>query len=889
MAKPSSIDFPELERRAREKLDSGGLVVDGALQWDNGLHRCGTKAKSHGRDGAYTLHSDYPQSVTWINYPLDGGEKHTEKLFDDVTLKLTKKERAALAETIRQAQEKRENERAESRRKAAALARQIYDASSPAGNDNAYLKRKGVPVVEGLKHDAQGNLIVPVFDRRGELTSLQTIAADGSKQFLKDGAIAGGFFVIPSADNDKSGALLLCEGAITGISLHLATGLKVVCALSCHNLEAVASYARERYPDREILICGDNDCTDKDGKPRAKNPGKEAAQAAGAAIGAAVAICPAVNGRSADFNDLHAAQGLDAVREVIEKVRGNVALPPRFFYNEKDNGALMYLKPTGKDDEFIPQKICAHISFIGRTHGTQWGYLFSFMDRLNRKRRIAIPARLFQLPGAEWAALLADNGMDIEPQMQKAFKECCLAMRDRLPLVRNVERTGWTYPGADDLPVFVLPDAVFSAGKAEIVFQGGLGELPTLYTQAGTLDGWKQLAELCAGNTRFVFALCVSFAGALIHLLGIDGGVFHLEGGSSIGKSTALRLAASVWGNPDTHIRTWRATDNGLESVMPLYNDNVLPLDELGQIGARALSEVSYMVSSGAGKTRANRSGGARALSTWRTVILSSGELGLSAKLAEDGLDVRAGQMVRFLGVPMTKEHLANLHGMEAGELIAKLNSLCRMHYGVAGRAFLDALVKEMATRDFMSGARKLLDDTAAQWTPQGADAQVMRVARRFAIVFVAGQFAQWFGTIPLSMDVHGSVRDCFGDWLRERGSAGEQETQVILEQVRTFLQKHGQSRFQDVAILGDKVINRAGFLQSNDDGATTFYIFPGVFQQEVIRGYSVKQAVKALRKAGWLITQSGGGGTINKRLPGMGQQRMFAVKLETAETETDS
>lgn len=889
MNKPLAIDFPELERRARDILTGAGLVIEGALDWSGCLVYAGTTEKPIGKDGRYILHADFPQTVTWYNYRTDGGEKHTEPLYNADAVKLTKQQKAELAETIRQEQSRREEERAERRARAAEQARQIYDASPIAGAGNAYLVRKGVPPLDGLRQAQDGRLIVPVYGADG-LQSLQYIGADGDKLFLKDGAIAGGFFPIPAKDGCKDGPLMIGEGYATCMSASLATGYAALVAFNAGNLLDAARYARGLYPAREMLLLADNDCTSKIGEPIPieKNTGIRAATAAGAAIGAAVAVCPVLDGRRADFNDLHAAQGLDAVRNAIEQARQSIPLPERFYYSAKDNGALMYLKPTGKDDEATPVKVCGHIEFAGRTHGDAWGYLFAFKDRLDRRRRIAIPARLFQVPGAEWAALLADNGLDIEAGMQKAFKECCLAMRDRLPLVRNVERVGWTYPGADDLPAYILPDAVYSARKAAIVFQSGMGALPSLYKQAGTLDGWKQMAELCAGNTRLVFSLCVSFAGTLLNLMGIDGGVFHLEGSSSVGKSTALRLAASVWGNPDCHLRTWRTTDNGLEAILPLFNDNALAMDELGQIGARALSESAYMIANGAGKTRANRGGGAKSIATWRTVILSSGELNLAAKLAEDGQEARAGQLVRFIGVPMAKEHLADLHGMDAGELIAKLNSLCRVHYGTAGRAFLAALVQEMAARDFMNGARKLLEDTADQWAPAGADAQVKRVARRFALVFVAGQYAQWFDILSRSMDVPGAAKACFDDWLKERGSAGEQETAAILEQVKTFLEKNGRSRFQDARYPDDKVINRAGFWEGNEAEGVTYYIFTGVFRQEVIRGYSVKQAVQALRKAGWLLMQDKRRTTINKRLPGMGQERVYAVKpLSDHDAET--
>ena len=571
---------------------------------------------------------------------------------------------------------------------------------------------------------------------------------------------------------------------------------------------------------------------------------------------------------------------MQEIKNIEAAQAANPPLPERFYYRPGD-GALMYEKRV-KDDEIEPVKICPHVEFKGRTYGEQWGYLLQFQDGLGRLRRIAIPARLFQINGAEWAGILADSGMDVEPGQQRLFMQCCMAIKDRLPLVQNVAKVGWTYQDAHGLPSYVLPDSVYSAGNdSSIVFQSGMGAMPSLYTQAGTLEGWKELAALCTGNTRLIFALCVAFAGPLLHLAGIDGGIFNFEGASSGGKSTALRVAASVWGNPDNHMRTWRTTDNGLEAVAPLFNDNMLTLDELGQVGARALSETAYMIANGSGKSRAARNGTARNLATWRTAILSSGELNLAAKLAEEGLDVKAGQLVRFIGIPLMKEHLADLHGMDAGELIVKLNSLSRLHYGMAGRMYLQALVNALGSNkeNLQARLRTKIDETAAQWIPKGADPQVMRIAKRFALVMRAGLFAQYASILPPEMDIHGAIKSCLDDWLKERGSIGEQETAAILDHVKTFIERHGQSRFQDSKYPDQTVINRAGFKEDSLDGLT-YFVFTGVFKSEVIKGFSVKQAVNVLKRAGWLITQSGGHNTINKRLPGMDQTRVYAIRI---------
>ena len=45
-----------------------------------------------------------------------------------------------------------------------------------------------------------------------------------------------------------------------------------------------------------------------------------------------------------------------------------------------------------------------------------------------------------------------------------------------------------------------------------------------------------------------MFVLCAAFAGPLLPKLDIEAGGFHLVGCSSVGKTTLLDVAGSVWG-----------------------------------------------------------------------------------------------------------------------------------------------------------------------------------------------------------------------------------------------------------------------------------------------------------------------------------------------------
>ncbi len=194
-------------------------------------------------------------------------------------------------------------------------AQRIWNAATPATVEHPYLIRKHVPPC-GLRVDTYGNLVVPVMDESNKMTSLQLIPPDENqkKRFLKNGKTAGGFYHIPAKDKSTDGPLCIVEGYATGASVHVATGHAVLVAFGTSNLEAVARMARNKYPERRIILCADNDL-----KPDTdSNPGIEAATRAATVTNALLAVCPLVDGHKADFNDLHVAQGLEAVKVAIE-------------------------------------------------------------------------------------------------------------------------------------------------------------------------------------------------------------------------------------------------------------------------------------------------------------------------------------------------------------------------------------------------------------------------------------------------------------------------------------------------------------------------------------------------------------------------------------------
>jgi putative DNA primase/helicase len=352
--------------------------------------------------------------------------------------------------------------------------------------------------------------------------------------------------------------------------------------------------------------------------------------------------------------------------------------------------------------------------------------------------------------------------------LQQYLNHECFEAKKR---VRLVNKCGW-HEGR----LFILPERAFGETGGEVFHFQGDG---VALHQAGTLKKWQEhVAKPAVGNSGLVLALSASFAGPLLEPLGEESGGFHFRGISSIGKSTLLASAASVWG---MEISSWRSTDNAAEGVAAAHSDCLLTMDEISQADPRAVSEIAYMLANQRGKARMNKDLSVRPPSTWRLMFLSSGEPSLEAKLSEAGKTLQAGQHVRMIDIPadagVGHGVFEDLHGFAGGaELTAHLKKFTRHgsaegQYGRAAPAFLKKLVDEREALTIRAAGFR--DRWLTEHLPARATEQVQRVARRFALVAAAGELAASLGVLPWPEgEASKGVARCFEAWQEARGSS---------------------------------------------------------------------------------------------------------------------
>lgn len=560
--------------------------------------------------------------------------------------------------------------------------------------------------------------------------------------------------------------------------------------------------------------------------------------------------------------------------------------PPQTRFHVNDKGVWYFGKnDTGTDAPAL--WICSKLEVTALTRDARnesWGRLLEFADPDGRPHAWALPMEMLKGDGSEYRGVLLGMGLQLST-MTKARNLLTqyLQTAEVATRARCVDRTGW-HDGAFVMPERTIPETPADAAQ-RILYQSANAAAGT-FRQRGTLADWQtHVAAPCVGNSRLVFAVSAAFTGPLLEVSGMESGGFHFRGDSSTGKTTALRLAASVWGGAD-YLQRWRATDNGLEALAAQHSDCLLVLDEISQIDPKVAGEVAYMLANGSGKARANRSGTMRDTASWRLLFVSSGEAGLAEHMALANRKPKAGMEIRLLDIPADAGRglglFDTLNNYASGAALSKaLVEAATTHFGTPALAFLARLVEE---RDSLAGRlRKAQQQFNEKHLPKEAGGQAHRAAQRFALVGAAGELATGWGVTGWQPGAAmRSAGECFAAWLVQRGGCGNQEKAAMLAQVRQYFESHGDARFTDWHRAEDdhapKTLNRAGFRRLNENtGRVDYYVLPEVFKTEICKGLDHQVVCKLLAELGCLETE-GRSYTRKERLPGMGNTRCYRV-----------
>lgn len=566
--------------------------------------------------------------------------------------------------------------------------------------------------------------------------------------------------------------------------------------------------------------------------------------------------------------------------KVIQKIAGDQGASASRFLVRSDG--VFFSKSIDEDSESL--WICSplEIKSATRDHRSEsWGRILLFTDQDNIVKMWSMPMEMLAGDGLELRRELLKRGLRVSSRHQaRTLLLEYIQTAEVNSRVRCVEQIGWNGPW------FILPYAVYGGKDCqnEVALQKD-GEF-ACFQRRGTLEEWKRLvASPCRGNTRLVFALAAAFTPPLLKLVGEESGGIHFVGSSSIGKTLALRIAGSVWGGGGVsgYLRKWRSTVNGLESLAADRNDCLLTLDEISEISAKDAAFATYMLANGSGKKRMGRHGEAKEALEWRTLFLSSGEIGLSNLLTESGEKHRAGQFVRLVEIEADAGKGLGIFdtigdACSPAILADTLRRSCDKFYGTAIDEFLKQLVC-LPYEDIESFRKQALPQIANL----SLTSQIGRVAKRFALIATGGILASRMNILPLKeTEIITAIKICFNHWASQHSNHPDFESEKILSMIRRYLQLNGCAFFPEWDGKTDVHTDKkcCGYRLLTEDGNYSWLVLNEVMRQEICEEFDFRKVVRVLKNRGVLVCKNGQS-SIPLRLPNFGLVRVYQLSPE--------
>ena len=454
---------------------------------------------------------------------------------------------------------------------------------------------------------------------------------------------------------------------------------------------------------------------------------------------------------------------------------------------------------------------------------------------------------------------LAGSGIAVTSQNARAFIQYISDMENMnyylIPEKKSIGRFGY------------IPDEGFSPFVDGLIFDGDVNFKAMFQTvrSRGSETKWLETAvEVREMSTTAKIILAASFASVLLEPLNCLPFFVHLWGvDSGTGKTVALMVAASVWGDPavGSYVKTFDGTVVGMEKTAAFLNNLPFCLDEL-QLAKDSKGRTTfdvYKLAQGVGRTRGNRSGGVDLTPTWRNCILTTGESPLT------GTASGAGAVNRVIDIECKSAQAVIKDGM-------RISGAVKRNYGFAGRKFVERLYQPGVIDQVSERYRELFRILSDRDT---TEKQAMAAA---AIILADEQACQWiFGGTQQPLTI-----EQVSEFLASKAavSAGDRGYKYLCDWVTQNSNKLcGRSENPNIEVLGALEDGRAYIIRS---------VFERILQDA---GYSTAAMISYLKQSN-LIETRGRANTKGKRINGIPTEcfclRLPAVDLDDEEDPND-
>jgi len=199
---------------------------------------------------------------------------------------------------------------------------------------------------------------------------------------------------------------------------------------------------------------------------------------------------------------------------------------------------------------------------------------------------------------------------------------------------------------------FAMPDRIIGKlnQERELIYKGGIEA--AAYSKGGTLQGWIDAIKVAGSKAAAWPVRCMLYAGfasVALERIGHKPFIIHIHGDTSTGKTTALMVPASIYGQPTfgkAMIR-WKNTQNYIIRQAENLKNLPLILDELSS-EEREHESTIYMLESGLSKGKALKDDphGVAKQRTFAMGVFSSGEVPILNTHSKGGALVRTWEFL---------------------------------------------------------------------------------------------------------------------------------------------------------------------------------------------------------------------------------------------------
>ncbi|GGI39145.1 DUF927 domain-containing protein [Mammaliicoccus stepanovicii] len=387
-------------------------------------------------------------------------------------------------------------------------------------------------------------------------------------------------------------------------------------------------------------------------------------------------------------------------------------------YKVGDNGWLykMVEKGRGDDKEIVPILITSTPPFITKQLKDIESLIISYEMKFKKAGEFTtLPVQATEIADSKNIINLANKGLDVDTinrtemvQFISMFKRL-----NNIPDETIATRLGQVKGH------FIHP--LINDDIRLVIHEEGYKQLANAFKTKGNIEDYAEKVFKPIKHSPMVMTFVYASLGSiLLHDFNVDPFVVDMASKTSTGKTTALRVASSVWGT-ERLINEWNTTPIDLERKASILNSFPSMYDDTRKAKAYLLSDVVYQFSGGKSKGRGNVQS-VDIVKNWNNILLSTGE----TSIVEYGNE-KAGVSARVITLqdnPFNDD--VNIRALYEG---------IESNYGHLGLAFIEQYSKQKASyKDNFKAYEGIYIEKA------GENEVMQRVARYFAVLMVAGE-----------------------------------------------------------------------------------------------------------------------------------------------------